>query len=148
VIAVLAPIATLVVGLVAGFIAWQQWRLARQKLRLDLFDWRFKVFEATRRFLSQILKHAQFSDSELFEFFAGTSDAEFLFGKDVVSYLTELRTRSLEMRKHRILFDPLPVGDERSKHVQGHHDQLLWLGEQAGNVQKPFLPYLGFSHVK
>ena len=62
----LAPAATLIVGLSVAFIAWQQWQLARNKLRLDLFDRRYKVFEATRRFLAVILRDARFEDSQLF----------------------------------------------------------------------------------
>lgn len=34
----LAPAATLIVGLSVAFIAWHQWRVARNKLRMDLFE--------------------------------------------------------------------------------------------------------------
>ena len=60
-------------------IAWQQWRVADNKLRLDLFDRRYKVYDATRKFLAVIFREASFTDSQLFEFYAGTSDAEFHF---------------------------------------------------------------------
>jgi hypothetical protein len=69
------------------FIAWQQRQIARNKLRLDLFDRRYRVYDATRKFLSVILRDATFTDSQLFEFYGGTSDTEFLFGSDVVDYL-------------------------------------------------------------
>jgi hypothetical protein len=32
---------TLVLGLVAGYIAWRQWRTAHDRLILDLFERRF-----------------------------------------------------------------------------------------------------------
>ena len=89
-----------------------------------------------------------FEDSQLFEFNAGTSDAEFLFGSEVVDYLAEIRKRSLDMRLHQKLYEPLPVGDERSRHVQAHHDHLVWLADQLTAMSKTFRPYLGFSHVK
>ena len=138
----LAPSATLIVGLSVAYIAWQQWQVARSKLRLDLFDRRYKVFEATRKFLAVILRDARFEDSQLFEFYAGTSDAEFLFGSEVVDYLAEIRKRSLDMRLHQKLYEPLPVGDERSRHVQAQHDQLVWLGDQLTAMSKTFRPYL------
>jgi hypothetical protein len=144
----LAPSATLIVGLSVAYIAWQQWQVARSKLRLDLFDRRYKVFEATRKFLAVISRDARFEDSQLFEFYAGTSDAEFLFGSEVVDYLEEIRERSLDMRLHQKLYEPLPVGDERSRHVQFHHDQLVWLADQLTAMSKTFRPYLGFSHEK
>ena len=144
----LAPIATLIVGLAVAFIAWQQWQLARNKLRLDLFDRRYKVYDATRKFLSVILGKADFLDSQLFEFYAGTSDAEFLFESDVVDYLAELRKRAIDMRTHQHVFDPLPVGEERSRHVQAAHDQLLWLSEQITAQKSVFAPYLSFAKIK
>ena len=144
----LAPAATLIVGCLIAFIAWQQWQVAGSKLRLDLFDRRYKVFDATRKFLAVILRDARFEDSQLFEFYAGTSDAEFLFGSDVVDYLAELRKRAIDMRTHQKVYEPLPVGPERLCHVQAEHDQLVWLGDQLTTMSKTFRPYLGFSHVK
>ena len=94
------------------------------------------------------MRDAKFDASDLFEFDAGTSDAAFLFDGDVVEYLTQLRTRSLDMRRHQKLYEPLPVGDERSRHVQAEHDQLLWLGDQITAMKAVFIPCLGFAHIK
>src|ERR1051325_9796179 len=104
----LAPIATLIVGLGVVFIAWQQWKLSHTKLRLDLFDRRYKVYDATRKFLGGIMSEATFSDSQLLAFYAGTSDAEFLFGSDIVDYIEQIRKRSLHMRMLKNRFQLLP----------------------------------------
>src|SRR4051812_29661402 len=101
----LAPSATLIVGLSVGFIAWQQWQLAHSKLRLDLFDRRYKVFDATRIFLAVIGRDSRFEESHLFEFDAGTSDAEFLFGSDIVNYLAEIRKRAIDMRTRQKVYN-------------------------------------------
>ena len=145
---ILGPIATLIVGIGVLFFAWQQWQLARSKLRLDLFDRRYKVYDTTRKFLAEIVRNAKFEDSHLFEFYAGTSDAEFLFGSEVVDYLAQIRKRAIDMRTHQKLYDRMPVGDERSRHVQAEHDQLVWLSEQLTAMTKSFTPYLGFSRAK
>ena len=142
------PAVTLLVGLVAAFIAWQQWALARGKLRLDLFDRRYKVYDATRTFLVEILTHAKFEDKHLWEFHAGTSDAEFLFGRDVVDYLKEIRERALDMKMHQRIFNPLPVGAERSQHVDAEHTQLVWLTDQLTKMNNVFSPYLSFATVR
>ena len=44
------------IGLVAIYIAWQQWNTNRNKLKLDLFEKRFSVFQSTRTFLSSVLR--------------------------------------------------------------------------------------------
>ena len=91
-------IATLFLSVAVVVIAWQQWRIADNKLRLDLFDRRYKVYEATRKFLAVIISEATFTQSQLVEFDIGTSDAEFLFEADVVNYLKQIRERALHMR--------------------------------------------------
>jgi hypothetical protein len=144
----LAQIPSLIIGGAIAFIAWQQWRVARNKLRLDLFDRRYKVFDATRNFLTAIARSVSFQDAELFEFSAGTSDAEFLFDADVVNYIARIRNRAIDLRTQRKKYEGMPMGDERSRHVKAECGQLLWLTQQITLMTKTFTPYLGFSHVK
>jgi hypothetical protein len=139
---------TLVLGISVAIVAWLQWWIALNKLRLDLFDRRYKVYDATRTFLAAILREAKFTNSQLFEFYAGTSDAEFLFGADVVEHVAKIRKRALHLQTAQTLYEPLPVGDERSKHVQAAHDDLSWLTDQITAITKTFAPYLGFANVR
>jgi hypothetical protein len=139
---------TLVLALSVAIVAWLQWWVALNKLRLDLFDRRYKVYDATRKFLAAILQEAKFTQSELFEFFAGTSDAEFLFGADVVEHLAQIRNRAIDLRKAQTLLEHGSVGDERSRCAQAEHDELSWLNDQITAISKTFAAYLGFANVK
>ena len=139
---------TLVLGVSVAIVAWLQWWVALNKLRLDLFDRRYKVYDATRNFLGAIIREAKFTNSELFEFYARTSDAEFLFGADVTEHLEKIRKRAVHLQTAQKIYDPLPVGEERSKHVQAAHDDLLWLTDQITSISKTFAPYLGFTNVR
>jgi hypothetical protein len=143
-----SPIATLIVGLIVAYIAWQQWQVAHAKLRLDLFDRRYKVYEATRQFLGCIMQAATFSDSQLFTFYAGTSDAQFLFDKEVVDYLKQIAHRAIDMRLQNKLFQRLPDGEERSAKIEAEHQHLLWLTHQITDMTLTFAPYLGFSNIR
>jgi hypothetical protein len=143
----IGPIATLIVGLIVAYIAWQQWQVAHAKLRLDLFDRRYKVYDATRQFLGCIIREATFSDSELFIFYAGTSDAEFLFDAEVVAYLKEIAKRALDMRLQHTLYQRAE-GEARTTMIQKEHDQLLWLSHQITDMTATFTPYLGFSNIR
>lgn len=145
---IITPCGTLAVAVAVGLIGWGQWRLARNKLRLDLFDRRYKVFDATRNFASEILKTATFTNDQLFIFYAGTTDAEFLFGSDVVDYLTETRTRAVKMRQLQKVYENLPLGEERTKAVNAEHNELIWMNDQLTRMTKIYRPYLGFSHIK
>ncbi len=124
---VLREVFTLVLAASVAIVAWLQWWVALNKFRLDLFDRRYKVYDATRKFLSAIVGEATFTDRQLVEFYGETSDAGFLFDADVVDYLEQIRKRALDMRAHQKHFERLPVGDEHSRHVQANHDQVVWV---------------------
>ncbi len=141
-------IGTLFLSVAVAAIAWQQWRVADNRLRLDLFDRRYKIYDAARKFLAVIIREAAFTNSELIEFNIGTSDAEFLFRADVVDYLSQIRKHAVHMQTAQRIFEPLPVGKERSRHVQAQHDDLVWLTDQITELPKMFAPYLGFANIR
>jgi hypothetical protein len=141
-------VATLVVGLAVAWIALQQWLVARHKLRLDLFEKRYKVYEASAQFLSVIVSRANFNDDDLWAFNIGTRDVVFLFPKRIKDYLHKIRCRALDMRLFQKQFTPLPVSEERTKLAQKHHDELVWLGDQLTKLPESFAPFLGFASAK
>jgi hypothetical protein len=147
-VSILVPVATLIVGVAVAFIAWQQWQIASNKLRLDLFDRRYKIYDATRKFLEVIMRDAKFEDSQLFEFYAGTSDAKFFFDDDVVDYLSQIRERALKMRTPQGFVEDMPRSELRRYSEPTAHDQLLWLCEQITAMTTVFAPYLDFSRIK
>lgn len=144
---ILQFILTFIVGLIAAYIAWLQWKLAHNKLRLDLFDRRYKVYDATRRFLIAIDSEADFSNTQLFNFTAETSDAIFLFNSDVIDYLELIKNRSIEMRLKEKNSISMQDGNERSRLIEENAELLLWLSEEIKNMKSVFSPYLDFSHI-
>ena len=143
------PIVTLFLSLTVVIVAALQWRVADNKLRLDLFDRRYKVYDATRNFVAIIIKEATFTDSQLVDLNIGTSDAKFLFGPDIEAYLAEIRKRAVHMRTARQLLEkPHVSDDELSRHTRAEYDDLLWLCEQITEMTKNFAPYLGFANIR
>jgi hypothetical protein len=55
---------------------------------------------------------------------------------------------ALDMRLYQRKFSTLPVGDERSKLGQKHHDEIIWLNDQLTKLPEIFSPDLGFASVK
>jgi|SRR5882724_11442601 len=124
-IATFLPIATFVLSIAVALVAFQQWRVARNKLRLDLFERRYTVYDATRRFVRDSVQDFAHIDQHLIVFNDETSNAEFLFEADVVNYLEQIRQRAQDK-------------------------DTLWLSDpsQITAMTKTFVPYLGFSNVK
>ena len=146
--ALFLAVATLVVGLSVAFVALQQWLLARHKFRLDLFDKRYKVYEATAEFLAVIMARANFKDEDLRVFSIGTRDAIFLFRKRITDRIHQIRCRALDMRLFQTQFEHLPVGEERTKLVDKNHVELKWLLHQMEELANIFKPYLGFERTR
>jgi hypothetical protein len=92
----LAVIALTIVG---ARIAWQQKQIAAEKLKLEKFDRRFKVFEATRSFLVHILNSGGVDFKNEEQFWVGTMDAVFLFDTEIVNFLEDVRLRAIKFQE-------------------------------------------------
>lgn len=68
-----------------------QFVVARQKVRLDLFDKRFAVYEELRLSIGEQLKYNHVYDVNYFKFARAAARAKFLFGSEVSQYLEERR---------------------------------------------------------
>jgi hypothetical protein len=93
---VLAVMMLLLVGGVV-WIAVMQIRVATAKHNLDLYDKRFKIFEAAGRYLQHLLVEGRVSETALNEFNIGVAGAVFLFDNDLNIYLDALRRRGLSL---------------------------------------------------
>jgi hypothetical protein len=105
---------TLVLGGVAAYIAWRQWRTAHDRLVLDLFERRFQVFqELTRAILAAFNKpNAEIDD--LAKFDIASEKARFLFEPEVREYLIEVRKHLINIiTKGRALAE-MPDGSART----------------------------------
>ncbi len=75
---------TPVIAIVATYIAWQQWKTNRQKLNLERYDRRLRIYEEVRKILSLISRDAVASMEDLLKFRTSVSEADFLFGPTLV----------------------------------------------------------------
>lgn len=84
-------VAAIVVSLVVAVVQYAQWRTANQKVVIDLYDRRLKVYAQLEKTIAPVLREGQVSGDALKEFMIGQADARFLFGDDVQEYLKTLR---------------------------------------------------------
>jgi hypothetical protein len=134
-------------SLVAAWVAWTSWRqyrVARDKLRLDLFDRRLAVFQEVREVI--IAAHDQ-GEVDLKRYRQSTAEAVFLFGDDVYEYLsellrklTELRERGGKLRAATAMY-PTSAKEEEIALVD-------WFQKQPERVRAVFAPYMSFSATR
>ena len=86
---------TPLIAVVMTYIALQQYRANRLKLRQNLYDRRFALYNATAEFLAYIFSHGAVDNQQLFPFLQRTRESYFLFGPDVADYVTTLHKKAV-----------------------------------------------------
>ena len=142
----LTALLTPVIALFGSLIAFMQWKLARNKLKLDLFDKRYVVYKACTQFISAISTTGESSNEEQAKFLRDTSDAKWLFNLEVAKYLNEIlwktaidiETLSAEISSAK---DP-----KRGNMIRERADKKIFLNKQYARINELFEPFMFIKH--
>jgi hypothetical protein len=101
-----------VIAAIVAYIAWQQHKTNRDKLRLDLYNKRYSVFYSLMTMLAHISRHGKIDLTQVNDFSRATKEAVFLFDEDINTYLETIREKALRLWSAEETLKPLPKGDE------------------------------------
>jgi hypothetical protein len=142
---------TLVIAIIAVMISWRQHKTNAGKVKLDLFDRRFRVFDAVRKLIGVVLRNGGAPPEELQEFYLETLEADFLFGTDIRSYLNEIHRRADKLwTESKLVRDALrgePSPIDRTKWAKEHPAEMKWFDDQVRVVTETFKKYLDTSRL-
>lgn len=82
---------TALVAVAVGYISYRQWRTAREKLVLDLFERRFGIFQLAKGAVETSFHHRATDQSAFSRISQAHAEASFLFGIEVVDYLDTIK---------------------------------------------------------
>jgi hypothetical protein len=139
-------IAVLVVGCIAAGIAWCQYQATRAKIKLDLFDKRYAIFERAWAFMSEAVRARADQPLPLFsEFDNVIPQAGFLFGEKVRKYLREVSQKRTDLsfiqQRTQSNANIMQPND-----IERHTELMQWFYDQAtGGIKDVFGPYLNFE---
>ena len=138
---------TPMIAVLAVWIAWQQHRTNRDKLRLNLYDKRFDVFRALMELLAFIVREGNITLEKIYEFRANTNESSFLFDKDISEYLETVRQKAVKFYnlEQKLHHSDLPVGEERDKAAKDDSELLRWFFDQFKVSESKFGKYLSFK---
>ena len=145
-----AYLTALLTPTIAGFgiyIAIQQWLTARRKLKFDLFDRRFAVYDAARSFLASISTSGKVKSEETQKFLIGTREATWLLNADIAKYLFKqiyhnaLHLEALEMER-----PGMAPGPELTANVTKQREIKDWMFAQYDVLDEKFAPFLQLEH--
>lgn len=138
---------TPIIAIITTYIVIQQYITAKAKLRLDLYDKRFKVYFSLKQFISSIVCNANVTEQELHKFLVDTNESIFLFNDDVNEYLNLVYKKGCDkwLCYKRLDDEKLPIGEERNKIAQSDYELNIWFAEQLKTSNQKFMKYLYFK---
>lgn len=147
-----AAFVTFVIGLIAAYIAWRQFQVAKEqkrvahaKLNFDLFQQRYEVFECTWSMLSSMIQERPNQVQIEMDFNNARQRARFLFGAEVADYMGEISRRCTD--QEFIMLVTKQRGDVMlPEDVERYAENNTWLFDQASSgARDHFGRYLDFS---
>jgi len=135
----LQALLTPTIAVIAALIAYLQWRTNSLRLKHDRFDRHFGIFEATRVFISDLIKRGGLNEDARQAFLSATSGAQFLFGKKITTYLDDLHSKACDLEQVNIDrhdCDPEDIGRLSKKENSLKHDLINDLKKLEGTFKK------------
>jgi hypothetical protein len=130
----LIPIAIAVLG---SYIAIQQYRTNRRKLKIDLFDKRYEIYDAINKYLVVVIKGNHNNLTYQQDFTAGTRGAQFLFNEEIKEYIDEIWSKSVDLIEWS-------EDEKTSTHASERAEHKKWFGKQLREIDFHFI---NFMHV-
>lgn len=154
-----------IVAIIGLLIAYRQWRTAKDKLKHDLFDRRFSVFEATRNLFTSIMMSKDSKGNELAILSYKASEAKWLFNQEISKYLTMLSEKAFELDflNHQLsdLYAkypgseyisvqikkiPAPVHEQIETKRRMQSELISWFDQQFSVVDEKLSPFFTLKH--
>ena len=140
-------IVAIVAACIAGYIALRQWWTARDRLRFDMFERRFAVYEAVKKIINTATQHGGVAQEDLNAFYDGIRGAEFLFDGDTRAFIMNIgqmiwRARNARARRERSAQHP-----QTDQLIDEEENILSFLSGQDAELENMFSRYLDLSRI-
>ncbi len=155
----LEALLTPVVAIFAGIIAFKQlkiqkevYSIQRKQLeieemanKMNLYEKRYKIYEATKEFLFVLIVNLEFPNVKVYQNFIKETDSHvFIFNDEILLYMIDLKKKSKNLN---ILTKK--INDESKKEVpnfgkllENRNEITDWLFLQEGEIEEKFGKYL------
>jgi hypothetical protein len=142
----LTGLMTPLIAIIGAYVAFQQWKTNHQKLQLDLYARRLVIYDQVRGILGIIARDADVTPQEMIAFGRATTEAAFLFGDEVSTYINEIYRRGMTLSAyHNAHNQAAAVRAQEFDYVRVAelmNAELTWLLAQFEPATKMFAVYL------
>ena len=113
-------------------IAWLQWITNHHRLKLERFDKRFSMFEATRKFIQVLIVNPAVDESARLKFLSETTGSRFLFNKNISEYLTQIHDKAVDLQT---------LGKEDPTKAKDHGELMKWFIAELKSLEERFAKF-------
>lgn len=133
---IVSTVSTFAIGVAASFLAYQQFRISKSKLRFDLYERRLRLFNVVRDFASTVALTGELDSGKLYR---DTIERYFLFDKDVCDYIDEMYEKAKQFERTKLDLSQSNVDDEARKKLNAKRVEMkTWFFNQSDNMIKVF----------
>jgi hypothetical protein len=150
-ISVFTPLLTPLIALIASYIAIQQWRTNKEKLRLDLYDKRFAVYENTLALYRMLMSETLLTEKEKIDiqsnFIKSYRESQFLFSdSDGITKLLGDISSKTPVINNILSIHKAYIGnpDMQVQAHMNHLEALTFLNNSMPELEKRLAKYLNF----
>ena len=146
-IQIFSALLTPLIALITVSILVLQYRLTKQRWRLDLYDKRYPIFLTTMEYLGFIARDRKITVEDLNKFLRNSRDKEFLFGNDVQQFHNELYNKGVEFKKYISIVNSRTLPDEEHRKLVEKEAELFeWFLKQFDASRALFIKYLAIDN--
>ncbi len=140
-------IATTVIAFLVAVITWRQLSTDRSRLRHELFDRRYKIYEGLTGFLADTLVTGKIPPGAEIELLRQTKRAYFIFGGDaeIRSLISEIYSGAVEL-EGLVLMESGLYGDDLQENMQNQRRIKDQYKVTLNSMEKRFGKYLCLNH--
>jgi hypothetical protein len=152
------PIATGLAAVAALFVTWRlgksqllvakhQADVATVRLKHDLFDRRFEIYETVLFFLIEILQSSNMSREGMSKFVRGTQKAVFVFDQPVTDFFEHLRRQAVILQETAAFLNDQNnrVGEERTAAARRRSELFTWFTDQFPVLVDRLKPFMALD---
>lgn len=142
---VLSALLTPTIAVVGSWIAIQQWRINRIRLKHELFDRKWNQFVAIKEFLATVLTSGKVEEEDRMNLLRGTRGSVFIFDTTISDFVSEIHSHALQLEHLQVIgfTSMFEAQIERSGQTEHERQEILdWLTEQFHSLEDRFAPYL------
>lgn len=136
---------TPLIAIIAVYVAWQQMTTNRRKLKLDLFDRRYVVYDKIGQFIGSILGSGRVQEGKEFQLLVDTKAVRFLFSDDIVHFVSEVRSKAAHLHALNAELEG-STGEARTANIKAQREIKDWFSEALTTLDKRFAEYLTLGH--